>query len=129
MTIIGWKPIGSLKQGVWGRTITYRQKELTFLLDICTNLCYHGIMYSGRRNFLKTLGGFFASFTVAGQLRAQDAKLANNYVRKYQQNSIPPKPITPINPPLKTVGVSGHYATGMFPGNIYCVSGRWTVSG
>jgi hypothetical protein len=69
---------------------------------------------TGKRSFLKALGGFLAGFTLQGKLRAQDEKLASTYVRKYRQNSIPPKPVTKTS----------HYATGVF-----CVSGCYAITG
>jgi hypothetical protein len=49
-------------------------------------------MLSGRRGFLKTLGGMFAGLTVAGKLKLdQERKAAPPYVRKYIQSSIPVK--------------------------------------
>lgn len=46
-------------------------------------------MAIGHRGFLKGLGGFFAGLTVAGQIKAKEAKLASTYVRKFRQNSLP----------------------------------------
>ena len=57
------------------------------------------------------LGGVIAGFTIEGQLKSQEAKLANNYVRKYQKNSIS------TNPTLN--GLSGIYSSGIYSSGIY----------
>lgn len=80
-------------------------------------------MNTGRRGFLKGLGALLAGLTVQGRLRAQDAKLASNYVRKYRQTSIPPKPTTLTG--WGGIATSGSFVmTGMLPASC-CVSGYY----
>ena len=61
-------------------------------------------MNTGRRGFIKTLGGVLAGLTVAGRLKAQEAKFASDYPNKFKKTSLPYK--GPFN-------VSGSYASGI----------------
>lgn len=45
-------------------------------------------MQTGRRTFFKKLGSALAGLTVAGRLKAQEAKLANTYQRKYMETAL-----------------------------------------
>jgi hypothetical protein len=84
-------------------------------------------MNTGRRGFLKGLSAFVAGLTLQGRLRAQDAKLANHYVRKFKENSIPQKPVDLKSLPI-TGNVSGYCCvTGMWPPIIYSESGSYAT--
>jgi hypothetical protein len=80
---------------------------------------------TGRRGFLKTLGGILGGLTVAGKLKAQETKFASKYTEKFQKTSIPSKALSTKE--LSQFHCSGVYCiTGSMPNySSYQVSGRW----
>jgi hypothetical protein len=79
-------------------------------------------MATGRRSFLKQLGGILAGLTVAGKLKAQEAEKLRRYPETFQKNSIKKVAEIPTGQMYPLSGV--YYVTGMMCGPTICCSGQ-----
>lgn len=81
-------------------------------------------MNTGRRGFLKVLGGLIGGLTLQSKVRAAEKAQAVKYVKTFKENAVPPKPIS--REVFTGCYGSGFVGTFCITGQLLPVSGLYT---